>query len=280
MAVRVPPFLTRLTVQNFRSLRDVDIFLRPLNVLVGPNGAGKSNLLDVIDFLGDSVREDLAPALGVRGGFDRVRFRGPDSNPAEWIKVQIEAAVTKYSSRTALDRYTLEFTTSRLRRRQLTAEDAFVRSRLLLRRKETFLFKRTEGRGRRITVTGSDLNVITGDELTRSGVLQEGSLGLSTLPRLGPEEGGGSEQVEALASLFASFRVFDVDVNAIWSRQDDTASSLLENDASNLAAYMRYLHDNELNLFEALERDARMFIQYPVSSVYSSCRSGGRRADS
>ena len=39
--------------------------------LVGPNGAGKSNLLDVIDFLGDSVREDLAPALSKRGGFDR-----------------------------------------------------------------------------------------------------------------------------------------------------------------------------------------------------------------
>ena len=63
VAVRVPPFLTRLTVQNYRSLRDVDLHLQPLNVLVGPNGAGKSNLLDVIDFLGESVRMDLAPAL-------------------------------------------------------------------------------------------------------------------------------------------------------------------------------------------------------------------------
>jgi predicted ATPase len=132
------------------------------------------------------------------------------------------------------------------------------------------LFKRTEGRGRRITITGSDLNVITGDEVTRSGVLQEGSLGLSTLPRLGPEEGGGSEQVEALASLFASFRIFDVDVNAIRSRQDEGPSSILENDASNLAGYLRHLHDNERDLFLELEQDARSFIPGLVSLDFAT----------
>ena len=145
VAVRVPPFLTRLTVQNYRSLHDVDLHLQSLNVLVGPNGTGKSNLLDVIDFLGDSVRMDLAPALATRGGFDRVRFRGDNSDPHEWIKIQIEAAVTRYSSRAALDRYTLEFTTSQRRPFRMTAGEAFRQSRLLLRRKESFLFKRTEG---------------------------------------------------------------------------------------------------------------------------------------
>ena len=75
VAVQHPPYLLRLKVGNFRSLRAVEVRLAPLNILVGPNGAGKSNLLDVIAFLGDATRDDLAPALDERGGFDRVIFR-------------------------------------------------------------------------------------------------------------------------------------------------------------------------------------------------------------
>ncbi|MGH3569492.1 MAG: AAA family ATPase [Pseudonocardia sp.] len=261
MAARIPPFLLRLRVQNFRSLRHVDLTLQPLNVLVGPNGAGKSNLLDVITFLGDSVREDLAPALAKRGGYDRVRFRGVDSNGREWVEIEIEAAVTKYGTRTAADRYTLRFKAVRLTRRSQPGGDLLlVPDRRGLRREESFMFKRTEGRGRRINITGRDLSIITDSEPTRNRILQEGSLGLSTLPRLGPEEGGGSEQVEALASLFASFRVFDVNVDAIRKSRDELMSPRLYNDASNLASYMQHLKEFDPERFALLEEDARLFI--------------------
>ncbi len=40
--------LTRLRVQGFKSLHDVDIELAPLVVLMGPNAAGKSNLLEAL----------------------------------------------------------------------------------------------------------------------------------------------------------------------------------------------------------------------------------------
>ena len=35
--------LTRLQVKNFRSLADVAIEVRPINVFFGPNGSGKIN---------------------------------------------------------------------------------------------------------------------------------------------------------------------------------------------------------------------------------------------
>jgi predicted ATPase len=89
VAVKRPPYLLRLKVSNFRSLRDAEVRLGALNVLVGPNGAGKSSLLDVIAFLGDAIREDLAPALDRRGGFDRVLFRGADDDR---IGIEVEAA--------------------------------------------------------------------------------------------------------------------------------------------------------------------------------------------
>lgn len=55
--------LTGFRIQNFRNLRDVNLSLGPLNVLLGPNGSGKSSLLLAIDFL----RGFFDPEMGVAG---------------------------------------------------------------------------------------------------------------------------------------------------------------------------------------------------------------------
>src|SRR6516164_7634630 len=96
--------LLMLSAENFRSFRAVEVALSPLNVLVGPNEAGKSNFLDLIRFLADSVRTDLAPALDARGGYDRVQFRG---TPTGRMRLQVTANVTSYSSSSAPDEYSL-----------------------------------------------------------------------------------------------------------------------------------------------------------------------------
>ena len=44
-------FLKSIHVENFRSLRKVDLPLKPLTVLVGPNASGKSNALKALDVL-------------------------------------------------------------------------------------------------------------------------------------------------------------------------------------------------------------------------------------
>ena len=40
--------ITRIAVRNFRSLRNVQLDLGSLTVLIGPNGSGKSNVLDAL----------------------------------------------------------------------------------------------------------------------------------------------------------------------------------------------------------------------------------------
>ncbi len=42
--------LTRLIIKNFKSIKNCDISLSELNVLIGENGAGKTNLLDAISY--------------------------------------------------------------------------------------------------------------------------------------------------------------------------------------------------------------------------------------
>jgi len=59
--------LRSLRVRQFKSLRDVELPLSPLTVLVGPNAAGKSNLLDALRLLQDGLREDMRTAVKRRG---------------------------------------------------------------------------------------------------------------------------------------------------------------------------------------------------------------------
>ncbi len=73
--------ITRLQVQNFKSLRKLDIPLGPLNVLVGSNMAGKSNIIDALWFLQQAFfpeagTQGISYALAQRGGPSEVLWKG------------------------------------------------------------------------------------------------------------------------------------------------------------------------------------------------------------
>lgn len=220
--------------------------MRALNVLVGPNGAGKSNFLDLIEFLGDSARLDLPEALERRGGIDRVRFRGTKAESGR-VGIHIYANVTQYSSETAPDEYDLKFST------RATDQGS------LLLRSEEFAFKRVQGRGRRISVTGTRAEIVdSGGRVTkgRKLPLRSDSLALSTLRRLPPDEGG--EEVDKFARLFTTFRVFNVDVAAA-RRPSRIGESSLASNGSNLASVLINLVKDEQNFADFID-DARAMI--------------------
>jgi predicted ATPase len=63
---------SRLKVSGFRRLSDLDIPLRPLNVLIGANGVGKSSFLDVIDLLAASAGGNLQSTITKLGGMPSI----------------------------------------------------------------------------------------------------------------------------------------------------------------------------------------------------------------
>ncbi|GCD36657.1 ATPase [Streptomyces chrestomyceticus JCM 4735] len=249
----MPGRLLELHVENFRSLRDVTIPLGPLNVLVGPNGVGKSNVLKVFDFLASIIRTDLQPALDDRGGFDEVGFWGGERPPTS-MKIELKATWTTHASPKAPDEYALTI------RRRATPTSRHPHT---LSRHETFRFKRTRGRGRRITISGDEAHVVDEragreDDNTRFG-MQRLSSGLSTLPRLGRSDGG--EEVTRVAERLSSFRVFDVDVTAARqpTRARSTLADRLQSHAENLAAFLVQLSADE-ERWEHLTTDARRIL--------------------
>lgn len=70
-----PPLVTRVRIQNYKSIKGCDVALGPMSILVGPNGSGKSNFLDGLRFTGDALSTTLDLALRDRGGIDEVRRR-------------------------------------------------------------------------------------------------------------------------------------------------------------------------------------------------------------
>ena len=56
-----------MSVRNYRALADVQIALRPINVVFGPNGAGKSTLLDTLYFFRDCATRGVEVASSERG---------------------------------------------------------------------------------------------------------------------------------------------------------------------------------------------------------------------
>ena len=85
--------ITRLRVRNFKSLKEIDLSLGSLNVLVGPNMAGKSNILDVLRFLfqvffPEANTQGIFFAFAQRGGPSEVLWQGGDG---KLITIALEA---------------------------------------------------------------------------------------------------------------------------------------------------------------------------------------------
>lgn len=261
--------LLSIETTNFRSLAKVKVQLSDLSVLVGPNGAGKTNLLQAIQFLGDTARLDLSPAISEHGGFDALAFRGERKLSPRIriprIRLEISAAVTKYSSENAPDEYSLSFW-----------EQSFSRTRIL-RRIESFQFKRTKGRGRRIRINGGNVEIREDDETQHKLPLDisSTSAALSTLRRLGAQM--SATQVDELATLFETFRVYEPQVRLARRPAGVVENPHLNADASNLPSFLYWMFREHKEIFHAIEEDL-CFVCPSIKSMRFKKVGGGAEA--
>ena len=74
-AVGEKPMIRKLKIENFRSLKKIDLNLPNLSYLCGPNASGKTNLSEALDFLGQVFARGLSFAVAEKGGFYNMCFR-------------------------------------------------------------------------------------------------------------------------------------------------------------------------------------------------------------
>jgi predicted ATPase len=68
--------LNRIVLKGFRSIREMDIELKPINLLIGANGAGKSNFLSFFRFVREATQRNLQHFVRLQGGADKVLHFG------------------------------------------------------------------------------------------------------------------------------------------------------------------------------------------------------------
>ena len=226
--------VTRIRARNFRSLAHVDLPLQPLNVLIGPNGSGKTNVLNVLRFLATMVKFDLVAALDDWNGFDHIQRLSTRTGAVE---LTIEGLVTQNASPNAPDSYKLRL----------------ARQKNSISRREEFTFKRRGGRGRRITVSGSQVRIVEdeGPDFSHN-LASNQTMGLATLPKLSDEEGGLG--IRDFTDFLSQLQVLEPDVSAARRPARQYGAPIAE-DASNLADALARLRMRDPDSWELLKSE-------------------------
>ena len=68
--------IKEIAIQNFKSIQELKLELKPINVLIGSNGAGKSNFINFFSFIYAIQSKQLATYTADRGGADRILHLG------------------------------------------------------------------------------------------------------------------------------------------------------------------------------------------------------------
>jgi len=68
--------IKQIHVSGYRSVRDLELELKPINVLTGPNGCGKSNLYNSLVLMARAAQGQLARAIAAEGGTPSVFWAG------------------------------------------------------------------------------------------------------------------------------------------------------------------------------------------------------------
>jgi AAA15 family ATPase/GTPase len=84
--------IRRIHIRGYKSLRDVDITLRPLSVLFGPNAAGKSNFIDALQPL-----SRIAGSRSLKEAFDPP-YRGKPMESFSFDDTGLEGLAKKESA--------------------------------------------------------------------------------------------------------------------------------------------------------------------------------------
>jgi predicted ATPase len=231
--------ITRIRAKNFRSLGDVDVHLSPLTVLIGPNGSGKTNLLNALRFVATTARFDLAAALDEWRGFDHIQRQSAQPGPVE---IALEGEITPHASSNARDEYMLTLRRGRGR---------------TISRSEEFAFKRTAGRGRRIKVSGSRVDITDANSATPTTTLQLATAqttALATLPKFSDAQGG--QGIRQFTEFLSNIRVLEPNVNEA-RRPSRQYGASLASDASNLADALLRIQNRDPDAFALLVDDVQ-----------------------
>lgn len=68
--------MDRIEIKGYKSIKEWNLPLRPLNILIGSNGSGKSNFLSFFTLLENIYQKNLGVYIALNGGVDKFLYKG------------------------------------------------------------------------------------------------------------------------------------------------------------------------------------------------------------
>lgn len=87
--------MDKITIQGYKSFKDIELNLNRINILIGANGAGKSNFLSFFEFLNALYEQRLTEYVSLRGGTEKFLFEG--SKMTNQIRAKLFFGNNRYS---------------------------------------------------------------------------------------------------------------------------------------------------------------------------------------
>jgi predicted ATPase len=207
------PFLKRLVLKNYRSVAACSVEFQRFTALIGPNGAGKSNLLDALQFVSDSLGDDLASAVRGRGGPEGIFHRS--TKGALCFGIRLEMRLPNGSEAQ------FAFEAGELRDGRFGVRREVVRVRPADEEEQAHHYEVVEG----------DLRSASAD---LQAVVEPDTLYLKSI--------SGVPEFRPLRDALARMRVYNFDLDAMRDFQDRTLDAdVLARDGSNITAVLAKL---------------------------------------
>jgi predicted ATPase len=235
------PFITRLHLQNFRSIRDEVIeFDNPL-FLVGRNGSGKSNIVDALAFLSECM---TMPVQSVYArGFGGASLDYPHRrSPVDWPLFGLRADFAIETETGLLTgHYSLFLTLDASRRARVQQEQCAVADE---QRRRTW-FERNGGQ--------FETNVAG-----LAPVLDDGALAFPII--------GGLADFAPVYRALSSMRVYDAEPHRMRGPSMLGGETILERDGSNIAVVLHHLQQTSPGITERVSQFLRSIVPGVVSA--------------
>jgi len=80
--------LNKIKISGYKSIKLLDLELRPLNILIGSNGVGKSNFISFFKFMKKILDKDLPTYTAEQGGANKILYFGKKSTSEIYFALQ------------------------------------------------------------------------------------------------------------------------------------------------------------------------------------------------
>ena len=87
-----------IEINGYKSLKSVRLDIKPINILIGANGSGKSNFVSFFEFLNNLYHQNLSVYVGLKGGEDKILFRGKKITDELSFHIEFNEGVNGYSA--------------------------------------------------------------------------------------------------------------------------------------------------------------------------------------